>query len=84
MTNNKERFLYLNYCLCIFFGILTVILLLLKAAEIIDWAWWIILLPIFGPIAVLTITTIIFFVFIFAIACFETKEFKKTFKKGGR
>lgn len=34
-----------------FFGLLTIVLVALKLTGFINWSWWLVLLPFYGPIA---------------------------------
>jgi len=31
------------------FGVLGVVFVVLKLVEVIDWSWWLVLLPLYGP-----------------------------------
>ena len=42
-----------------FFGILTIVFIALKLTNYIDWSWWLVLLPLYGP-----------FIFIFVVLIF--------------
>lgn len=44
-----------------FFGMLTILFIGLKLAKIITWSWWLVLLPLYGPFAV-----VVFFVLLMA------------------
>lgn len=33
-----------------FFGILGLIFVTLKLTDVIDWSWWLVLLPLYGPL----------------------------------
>ena len=35
-----------------FFGLLTVALIVLKLMGYINWSWWLVLLPLYGPMAI--------------------------------
>jgi hypothetical protein len=35
-----------------FFGLLAIVFITLKLCHVIDWSWWLVLAPIWGPIAV--------------------------------
>lgn len=39
------------YCGMGFFEVLGLIFIVLKLCHVIDWSWWLVLLPIYGPIA---------------------------------
>jgi hypothetical protein len=46
-----------------FFGLLGIVFITLKLAGIIDWAWWIVLSPIWGPLLiVIAIVLVIAFI----------------------
>lgn len=47
-----------------FFCALGILFIGLKLAGVIDWEWWIVLLPIYGPIA--AIIVVIFTIWLFA------------------
>lgn len=36
-----------------FFGLLTIVLIVLKLMEIINWSWWLVLLPVYGGFTLL-------------------------------
>lgn len=48
-----------------FFGMLGIAFIILKLCHVIDWSWWLVLLPIYGPVllwaVILLIITIIAF-----------------------
>jgi hypothetical protein len=46
-----------------FFGLLTIVLIVLKLMEIINWSWWLVLLPFYGPI--LCVILFILYVYFF-------------------
>lgn len=46
-----------------FFGVLTTVFVVLKLTAVIDWSWWLVLLPAYGPVALL----LVFMIFIGAI-----------------
>ena len=33
-----------------FFGLLTIVFIVLKLTKVIDWSWWLVLLPFYGSI----------------------------------
>ena len=33
-----------------FFGLLAIVFITLKLCHVIDWSWWLVLLPIYGPL----------------------------------
>ena len=42
-----------------FTALLGVLFIGLKLAEIINWSWWLVLLPVYGPIAVVLIVLVV-------------------------
>ena len=36
-----------------FFGLLTIVFIALKLCGVIDWSWWLVLLPLYGPLTLL-------------------------------
>ena len=36
-----------------FLGLLTIVFIVLKLTDVIDWSWWLVLLPAWGPITLL-------------------------------
>ena len=36
-----------------FLGLLTIVFIVLKLTDVIDWSWWLVLLPAWGPISLL-------------------------------
>ena len=38
--------------LTLYFMLLTVILCVLKVTDVVDWSWWIVFLPFYGPFAI--------------------------------
>lgn len=47
------------------FGILGIVFIILKLINVITWSWWWVLLPIYGPIVLLTIIIILTIVTLF-------------------
>lgn len=47
------------------FGILGIVFIILKLINVITWSWWWVLLPIYGPIVLLTIVIILTIVTLF-------------------
>jgi hypothetical protein len=45
-----------------FFGLLTIVFIVLKLCGIITWSWWWILSPIWGPAALFIICILIFYI----------------------
>jgi hypothetical protein len=51
-----------------FFGILTLIFITLKLTGVINWSWWLILLPFYGPVLLFVTIVVIVFVVVFCAA----------------
>lgn len=43
-----------------FFGLLTIAFIVLKLTGFINWSWWLVLLPLYGPILLVLIILMIF------------------------
>lgn len=43
-----------------FFGLLGVAFIVLKLCKVINWSWWLILLPIYGPVALFILIAILY------------------------
>jgi hypothetical protein len=55
-----------------FNGLLTILFIVLKLTNVIDWSWWWVFAPLWIPVAFLvTVVTIMFFVFWLAILIFD-------------
>lgn len=52
-----------------FYLLLTTILVILKATQVIDWSWWFITLPLYLPVVV----TILFFIIVGTVVYRNTK-----------
>ena len=50
-----------------FFGLLGVAFIVLKLMEVISWSWWLVLLPIYGPAALVSVILIVGI----AVACLK-------------
>lgn len=50
-----------------FVGLLTIVFIVLKLCNVIDWSWWFVLAPLWGPIAILVV------VWLFALLCLFKK-----------
>lgn len=48
-----------------FFGLLSIVFIILKLCKVITWSWWLVLLPLYGPF--LAFLLIIFFFFFIKI-----------------
>lgn len=59
----------LKYKWICFYLLLTMILVILKATNVIDWSWWIIMLPLYLPLSF----TILFFIVMAFIIYRNTK-----------
>ena len=42
-----------------FAGLLTIAFIVLKLCKVIDWSWWLVLLPIWGPIVFVIVLLIV-------------------------
>ena len=47
-----------------FFGVLGIVFIVLKLCGVINWSWWLVLLPIYGPAALVLLVVFIMFVII--------------------
>lgn len=45
-------------------GVIGVVLVILKLVGIINWSWWLVLLPFYGPLAIVLIIAAIIFLWI--------------------
>jgi len=45
-----------------FFGILTIIFITLKLTDYIDWSWWLVLLPLYGPLLIVVVVMFIIWI----------------------
>jgi hypothetical protein len=43
-------------------SVLGVVFIVLKLVGVIDWSWWLVLLPLYGPIALLLVIALVFFI----------------------
>jgi hypothetical protein len=59
-----------------FIGTLTLVFVVLKLTDNIDWSWWWVLSPLWIPVALLLVLAAIFALFSF-IAAWEDGDFKK-------
>lgn len=46
-----------------FLGVLGIVFVVLKLTHIIDWSWWLVLLPFYGGLVLLAIGFIIYLIF---------------------
>jgi hypothetical protein len=46
------------------FGILGIVFIVLKLVDVIAWSWWLVLLPIYGPLALGTVLMLVGLYFI--------------------
>lgn len=46
-----------------FFGLLGILFIALKLTNVIDWPWWVVLAPIWGPIALVVVIFTIIYVY---------------------
>lgn len=56
-----------------FFGILTIVFVVLKLTHVIDWSWWLVLLPFYGPAVVVFGFLAVILLFALAVAAFGGK-----------
>lgn len=42
-----------------FFGLLTIVLIVLKLTHYLDWSWWLVLLPLYGPVSIMVILLLV-------------------------
>lgn len=42
-----------------FFGLLTIVFIVLKLTHFIDWSWCLVLLPLYGPVSILIILSLV-------------------------
>ena len=50
-----------------FVGLITIVFIVLKLCNVIDWSWWFVLAPLWGPIAILAV------VWLFVLLCLFKK-----------
>ena len=48
-----------------FFGLLGIAFIVLKLCGVVDWAWWVVLLPIWGPIVGWLVVMVVLFTYYF-------------------
>ena len=60
-----------------FFGILGLIFIALKLMGYIAWSWWLVLLPLYGGLAVI----LILFAIVAMVGAAQHREFKKRFTR---
>lgn len=63
-----------------FLGALTILFIGLKLTNYINWSWWLVLLPLYGPIAIL-LGFVLICILIWIIGCFCTAFTPKKKKK---
>lgn len=51
-----------------FLQVLTVVFIVLKAADLIDWSWWVVFAPLWGPPAIVVSIVIMLFAAGFVVA----------------
>ena len=51
------------------YSILALLLIILKLVGIVSWEWWIILIPLWGPFALITGLLLLLILFLLCIAC---------------
>jgi hypothetical protein len=47
-----------------FFGLLTVLFIGLKLTNVITWSWWLVMLPLYGPVALAIVLFIVTFIIV--------------------
>lgn len=58
-----------------FFGLLGILFIGLKLTGYIDWSWWLVLLPLYGPITLAIVVFIVFCIFcLFMYICDSMRE----------
>jgi hypothetical protein len=60
MVSTKER----NTGGIGFFGLLAIVFITLKLTNYIDWSWWLVLAPLWGPLVVIVSILFTFLVFV--------------------
>lgn len=58
-----------------FFGLLTIVFIALKLMNVIDWSWWLVLLPLYGPFLLFIIVAILFV--LIAFLKYLIKDYKR-------
>lgn len=71
--SEKNQAVRYNYNGVGFFSLLGVLFIGLKLTGYIDWSWWLVLLPIYGPITIVLILVLLFAIFCLFMAAI-TKE----------
>jgi|WetSurMetagenome_2_1015567.scaffolds.fasta_scaffold986247_2 hypothetical protein len=56
-----------------FFGLLGILFIGLKLGKVIDWSWWLVLLPLYGPLLII-LTLIIMAMIILSISKLVTRK----------
>jgi len=61
-----------------FLGLLTILFIGLKLTGYVMWSWWLVLLPLYGPLAIVATVSLVVFMFAFTYALFANgKKSKK-------
>lgn len=63
-----------------FFGMLTILFIGLKLTGHINWSWWWVLLPIYGPLAIVLAVVVIYFAFKIPYNAFKRAQMKRPSK----
>ena len=63
-----------------FFGLLTIVFIVLKLTHTIDWSWWWVLAPIWIPFLIAAICLLIFVIIQVSVAIVARRKIKKLFK----
>lgn len=47
-----------------FFGLLTIVFITLKLCHVIEWSWWYVLAPIWGPFVIVFCAGVVYFIYL--------------------
>lgn len=78
MRNNRSTVTYVGMG---FFEVLGLIFLVLKLTGQIDWSWWLVLLPIYGPIVLYIGGFLIFLLITFIISWVHVLVKRRSYRK---
>lgn len=59
-----------------FFGLLAIVFITLKLCGVIDWSWWLVLAPIWGPFALVIFVLIMIWTHIFIMTIMDQIDSK--------
>ncbi len=54
-----------------FFGLLTLLFIGLKLGGVINWSWWLVLLPLYGSLAFVGVILLVFLILALVVASFD-------------